>query len=141
MDTRITAITLGVKNIKKSREFYESLGFHASSMSNDHFVAFSTSGIVFCLYPTELLAEDAMTEPGFSGFRGITLAHNVATKNEVQHILEEAVNAGAKLIKPAQDVFWGGHSGYFADPDGYLWEIAWNPHWPLSKDGLIQLPE
>ncbi len=79
--------------------------------------------------------------PILNSFRGITLAHNVGSKNEVEAILKEAIAAGAKLVKPAQDVFWGGYSGYFADLDGHLWEIAWNPHWPLQNDGMLRLPE
>ncbi len=141
MDPRINIITLGVEDIKKSKKFYEDMGFKASSISNEHLVAFQAANIVFCLYPMKLLAEDATLKLGSNGFRGFTLAYNVAKKEEVKEILDQAKKVGAKIIKPAQDVFWGGHSGYFADPDGNLWEVAWNPHWPLGKDGLIKLPE
>jgi predicted lactoylglutathione lyase len=141
MDPRINIITLGVEDIERSKKFYEHLGFVASSMSNEHFVAFQTVGVVFCLYPTRLLAEDATVESKGEGFRAVTLAYNVAHKEEVQSLLEHAEKCGAKITKPAQDVFWGGHSGYFADPDGHLWEIAWNPHWALGRDGMLQLPE
>lgn len=141
MQPKINVITLGVDNIERSKKFYEDLGFVASSVSNEHFVAFQLVGIVFCLYPAQLLAEDAKTSLSSKGFRGITLAYNVEDKKEVQQILEQAEKCGANIIKPAQDVFWGGHSGYFADPDGHLWEVAWNPHWPLGEDGLIRLPE
>lgn len=140
MEPRINIITLGVEEIKRSKKFYEDLGFIASSVSSEHMVAFQMTGIVLCLYPIKLLAQDAMAEPSKKGFRGVTLAYNVANKKEVQQILDQAEKCGAKIIKPAQDVFWGGHSGYFADPDGHLWEVAWNPHWPLGEDGAIRLP-
>lgn len=140
MEQRINIITLGVEDIKKSKKFYEALGWTPSSASNDHLIAFQMSGIVLCLYPKTLLAEDAGVFSKSEGFHGITLAQNVTSKEEVQKILEQAVEAGAKLMKPAQEVFWGGYRGYFADPDGHLWEIAWNPHWPLQKNGLLKLP-
>lgn len=140
MQTRINLITLGVKNVLLSRIFYEKgLGWKAASISNEHMVAFQLQNIVLCLYPESLLADDAESSIHSKGFRGITLAHNVSSKKEVDEILKEAIEAGAKLIKPAQDVFWGGYSGYFADPDGHFWEVAWNPHWPLDN-GLFQLP-
>jgi uncharacterized protein len=143
MQPRINVITLGTKNIKQSRKFYEQgLGWKASSTSNEHFVAFQLGGIILCLYPETLLAEDAMTtisnERAFCGF---TLAHNVASKDEVDAVLKKAVASGAKLQKAAQDVFWGGYSGYFSDPDGHFWEVAWNPHWTLTNDGRVHLPE
>lgn len=141
MDARINVITLGVGDIKVSRKFYEALGFVASSVSNEHLVAFQMGGLVFCLYPMKSLAEDATVEPNGRGFHNMTLAYNVARKNDVHRILEQAEKCGAKIVKPAQDAFWGGHSGYFSDPDGHLWEVAWNPHWPLAKDGTIHLPE
>jgi predicted lactoylglutathione lyase len=140
-NARINVITLGVKDIQRSRRFYEDLGFLASSASNEHFVAFQTPGIVFCLYPITLLAEDASVDSNGSGFRGLTVSINVGRKEEVQEILEEAKKCGAAVVKEAQDVFWGGHSGYFTDPDGHFWEIAWNPHWLLKESGLIELPK
>jgi uncharacterized protein len=138
MDPRINIITLGVNDIKRSKKFYEDLGFKASSVSNEHIIVFQTAGSILCLYPTKLLAEDATVEAKGEGFRGVTLAYNVLSKEEVASILNYAEKFGAKIIKPAQDVFWGGHSGYFADPDGHLWEVAWNPLWPLNENGLIQ---
>ena len=84
------------------------------------------------LYPRHALAEDAGVSTVASGFSGVTLAHNVLTRKEVDALLETAVAAGATLVKPAQDTFWGGYSGYFADPEGYLWEIAWNPFFTIE---------
>jgi hypothetical protein len=80
------------------------------------------------LYPRDALADDAAVPSDGSGFPGFTLAHNVRSREEVDALLNEAASHGAKIVKPAQDAFWGGYSGYFADPDGYLWEVAWNPH-------------
>lgn len=142
MEIRINIITLGVKDIQISKKFYENIGLVASSVSNEHMVAFQTAGIVLSLYPSNLLAEDAhITDSETAGFRGAALAWNVSDKNEVQSALSLVEKFGAKIIKPAQDVFWGGYSGYFADPDGHLWEVAWNPFWPLNKDGLLHLPK
>ncbi len=140
MQPRINIITLGVTNLDFSRKFYEAMGFKASPASQGDVVFFSANGVVLALYPSQTLAEDAGVDEKGEGFRRFTLAQNVSTKEEVSQILEKAKSAGAKVIKPAQDVFWGGHSGYFADPDGFLWEIAWNPHFPLDQKGSIQLP-
>lgn len=139
MDPRVNVITLGVKNIQQSKKFYEDMGFTASSVSNEHFVAFQTPGIVFCLYPLSLLAEDIIVNATGTGFRGVTLAYNTRQKEDVQKILDQAANCGATIVKYAQDVFWGGHSGYFSDPDGHYWEVAWNPHWKIGQNGLIEL--
>ena len=142
MEPRVNVITLGVDEIGRARKFYEDLGFKASSASNEHITAFQLGPIVLCLYPTKLLAEDAKVkqDPERKGFRGVTLAYNVATKEEVQQVLEKAEKVGGKVLKKAQDVFWGGHSGYFADLDGHVWEVAWNPFWPL-QNGVVQLPQ
>ena len=136
---RVNVITLGVADIERSRAFYEGLGFKAASFSNESFVAFQTPGIVFCLFPVQALADDAKVKLEGSGT--IALAHNVAEKSAVQKVLDHAVSLGGHITKPAEDVFWGGHSGYFQDPDGHLWEVAWNPHWPLDDNGLLKLPE
>ena len=141
MEPKINILTLGVKDLKKSRAFYEALGWKASSVSNENIVAFQGNGVVLCLYPVDLLAEDALSEPYKEGFRGITLAYNTSSKDEVNETLAYASKIGATIVKEAQDVFWGGYSGYFADPDGHLWEVAWNPFWPLGIDGMLALPE
>lgn len=86
------------------------------------------------------MAEDARLTNGGVGFGGITLAYNVRRRHDVDAVLAEAEAAGATILKPAQDVFWGGYSGYFADPDGHPWEVAWNPHWSLAEDGSVRLP-
>jgi uncharacterized protein len=141
MKPRVHIITLGVKDVKRSRKFYEKLGFQASSASQGDIVFFHAGGTVLALYPAEKLAEDAKVQAKGMGFKGVTLAHNVSKKAEVAEVLKEAEKAGGKIVKPAQDVFWGGHSGYFSDPDGHLWEAAWNPHFSLNKDGSLKLPK
>ena len=142
MKARITVVTLGVADLNRSRKFYcEGLGWRASSTSNDHITFIDTGGIVLALYPRELLAKDAKVDPNGSGFSGIALAHNVASTSEVDEGLEAAQKAGAKILKPAETAFWGGYSGYFADPDGFAWEVAYNPHWQLDADGRVVLPE
>lgn len=141
MDQRISVITLGVKDIKASSQFYEKLGWKPSSTSNEMITFFQAGGMVLALYPTQMLAEDALTSPESSGFRGFTLAQIMNTKEEVNSLIEQAVKAGGKKVKEPVEVFWGGYSGYFADPDGHLWEIAWNPFWPLASDGSVQLPQ
>lgn len=142
MEARITMLTLGVHDLPRAVRFYQQgLGWPLSSMSNENVAFFRTGGVVLGLYPWNDLAEDATVDAAGSGFRGVTIAHNVAEREEVAAVLEQAQSAGGKIVKPAQDVFWGGHSGYFSDPDGYLWEVAWNPLAPLGPDGAMQLPE
>ncbi|MBZ0271917.1 VOC family protein [bacterium] len=138
---RLNLVTLGVADIARSRAFYvDGLGFRASSASTDDVVFLFAGGVVLGLYPKHLLAEDANIPAEGSGFGGIALAHNVATRADVDATLARAEKAGAKILKSARDVFWGGYSGYFSDPDGYLWEIAFNPYWELDGDGLVKLP-
>ena len=93
------------------------------------------------MYPREALAKDANFTADGRGFGGITLAYNVRAREDVDSLMAEAQTAGAKILKPAQEAFWGGYSGYFADPDGFLWEVAWNPFFVISKDGALRLPE
>ena len=102
---------------------------------------FQAGGMALALWSRAELAEDARLSPEGSGFRGVALAYNTRTKEEVDAVLAEAVAAGATLPKPAQDMFWGGYAGYFADPDGHLWEVAWNPGFKMKADGSITLPE
>lgn len=142
MDARISLVTLGVADLARALRFYrDGLGWPLSSASGGDVAFFRTGGVALALYPRVALAADAHLAPEGSGFGGITLAHNVATREQVDVILAEAVAAGARLLKPAHEAEWGGYSGYFADPDGYPWEVAWNPYFPLGEDGAIQLPE
>lgn len=133
MKPRISLITLGVGDLPRSRAFYERLGFVVRPESTEDIVFLDmASGLVLALFPREKLAEDAHVDSAGSGFSGFTLAHNVASPEEVDAVLAEAVAAGATLQKPGQQVFWGGYSGYFADLDGFLWEVAYNPLMDLT---------
>jgi uncharacterized protein len=127
MNPRISMITLGVRDLAAAIEFYEQgLGF--PRMASPPEVAFFTlNGSWLGLYGYEALAEDAGVPADGSGFRGFSLAHNVASEAEVDAVMALAVDAGATQVKPPQKVFWGGYSGYFKDPDGHLWEVAHNP--------------
>src|ERR1043165_433656 len=144
MEPRISLITLGVTDLPRSIRFYrDGLGFATKAKESDSVAFFSTAGTRLALYPLDKLAEDIGPEirpaAPVAGFSGITLAHNVRNKEDVAPVLELAQKAGGRIIKPAQDVFWGGHSGYFADPDGHYWEVAWNPHSPLDESGFMTL--
>lgn len=128
MQPRISIITLGVKDLERSFRFYkDGLGFPTTRKPEAGIIFFQTNGTCLALYPYEELAKDV--SEGFnverSKFAGITLAHNARTKTEVDSILQLAKDAGAQVEKPAQVTEWGGYSGYFSDPDGYLWEIAY----------------
>ena len=140
MEQRISLVSLGVRDMAISRSFYEALGWQASEQaSNEQITFFQLGGIILGLYGLEALAEESNQIVG-SGFGGISLAYNARTKEEVGQLLTDAVNAGATLLKPAEEVFWGGYSGYFADPDNHSWEIAFNPFFPISADGSVALP-
>lgn len=142
MEPYISLITLGVADLERSLRFYrDGLHWPVSGASGGDIAFFRTGGVALALYPRALLATDAHIAAGGSGFGGITLAHNVPSKEAVDRVLAEAVAAGATLLKPAEQAEWGGYSGYFADPDGYPWEVAWNPGFPLSADGRVTLPE
>jgi recombination protein RecA len=140
MRPHISLLTLGVEDVARARGFYERLGFVASSASQGDVVFFQAGALVLALYPRVALAEDAAVSGDGEGFRGIALAHNVRERGEVAAVLAEAEAAGGRILKPAQDVFWGGHSGYFADLDGHVWEVAWNPQLIPDADGAVRLP-
>ncbi len=139
MEPRITLITLGVADVDRSLRFYrDGLGFASSAKAGDPIAFFVTAGARLAVYPLDKLAEDIGPEVKPSkGFSGITLAHNVRRKEEVAEVLALAEAAGGKMVKAAQDVFWGGHSGYFTDPDGYYWEVAWAPHFKFDDTGAL----
>ena len=134
MKPKISIITLGVVDFKKSLSFYrDGLGFKTHNYKeNDNFVLFEMDGSWLSLYPKDKLANDAKVPNDGSGFTGITLAHNVGSKEEVDTVYNQAIKIGGKSIKTPQKVFWGGYSAYFSDPDGYLWEIAYNPFTDLT---------
>ncbi|MBX7146066.1 MAG: VOC family protein [Alphaproteobacteria bacterium] len=137
MDQRINIVTLGVHDFKRADNFYSvGLGWKKLPFSNDH-VTFIDCGVILALYDFKALAEDACVSSESMGFHKFTLAQNVASKEKVDQTLKEAEKAGGKIIKPGQNVFWGGYSGYFIDLDEHLWEIAWNPHFTLDSAGRI----
>ena len=141
MSPRITLVTLGVTDMVASRAFYERLGFVASTASNADVTFFSANGIVLGLFGHDALAHDAKLEAHpVPAFRGVSLAWNAESEAATDAIMAHAQTCGAKIVKPAEKVFWGGYSGYFADPDGHLWEVAHNPFFPLDDQGRIQLP-
>lgn len=127
MAPRISLITLGVTDLARGRRFYEGLGFPVRPESTGDVVFFGLNGLWLGLYPRQALAEDIGCARLGEGFSAITLAHNVRSKEEVVALLDLAAGLGGKIVKPAQDTSWGGFSGYFADPDAHLWEVAWNP--------------
>jgi catechol 2,3-dioxygenase-like lactoylglutathione lyase family enzyme len=142
MEPRITLITLGVADLPRAVRFYrDGLGSPATYEEGGPIAFINTLGTRLALYPDNQLTADISPEvqPARAGFGGITVGHNVRTKAEVAAELAQAERAGGRIVKPAQDVFWGGHSGYFTDPDGYYWEVAWNPVAPLDDDGFMKL--
>lgn len=134
MKPKIGIITLGVSDFEKALRFYrDGLGFPTHNFKeNEGIVFFKMEGSWLALYPRGKLAEDALTAPEGSAFSGITLAHNVKSKEEVDQVVKLAVSVGAKLVKAPRDASWGGYSGYFADLDGHLWEVAFNPFTDLT---------
>jgi len=141
MEQRISVITLGVSDLEASRNFYEKgLGWKVSGDGAASIYFFQVGGSVFALYPRASLAEEAPFLPQCEGFGGITLAYNTREKKEVDDTLKQAEKAGAMILKSAKEGFWGGYSGYFADPDGYPWEVAWNPFWKIDDNGNVHLP-
>lgn len=134
MKPKISLITLGVHDLQRAIRFYrEGLGLPEHETDSDEVAFFKMEGAWLSLFPREELAKDIGIHSDLpSGFSGITLAHNVASQDAVDQVLEQAVAAGAELIKPAQEVFWGGYSGYFRDPEGHYWEVAYNPFMDLT---------
>jgi uncharacterized protein len=140
MEQRISIVTLGVSDLNRSRAFYERLGWRRSVAEAEGIVFFQLGGIALALYPRAELAKDANVPDAGSGFCGVTLAYNTRTREEVDTALMKAAAAGAKVLKPAKEAVWGGYSGYFADPDGFPWEVAWNPSFSIAGNGSIHLP-
>ncbi len=133
-------VTLGVADLERATGFYQALGFARSAASQPG-ISFMTSGtIVVGLFPTVELAKDADTDVGAPGRGAIALAQNRHSEADVDQVMAKAEQAGASVVKPAQKVFWGGYSGYFADPDGHLWEVAYNPFAELDENGYMNLP-
>jgi uncharacterized protein len=146
MEQRISFVTLGVADVKRSRKFYERLGWKASRASNPHVAFFQAGPMVFALWGARDVAAEAglryVRKPGGRKNTGsFALAHNQHSKKDVDRLLKSAATAGGKILVSGHDTVWGGYSGHFADPDGHLWEVAWNPHFPLTKAGKVKLPK
>ena len=137
MEQRVSVVTLGVRALEAARRFYvDGLGWKPA-FENREIVFFQTGGMVFTLFLRHKLAEDFHADPATFGRAAMTLAYNVRSKPEVDALLHQAESAGAAILKPARETSWGGYSGYFADPDGFAWEVAWNPSWPIASDGSV----
>jgi predicted lactoylglutathione lyase len=140
MEQRVSLITLGVADLQRSRSFYEQLGWRGQEMEETVF--FQAGGQVVVLWGRDKVAADAAIEDdGASGFGGIVLAHNVASREEVDRVVSAAASAGAEITKTPTETFYGGYAGFFADPDGHIWEVAHNPGFILGADGTLTLPE
>ena len=130
MDARLSLVTLGVADLDRAVRFYEDV-LELPRLASPPTIAFFELGKIWLsLYSRELLAADAGLPSEGSGFPGFTLAHNVGSEGEVDRLLEHVTSRGGRIVKPAQCADWGGYSGYFADPDGFLWEVAWTPNFP-----------
>lgn len=136
MEQRLSLVTLGVADLARARSFYEKLGWRALA-GPEGVVFFQLPSMMFALWSREELAKDAGLSPAGEGFAGIALAYNARSKADADSVLTEAKAAGAEILKSAADTFWGGYSGYFRDPDGHIWEVAWNPHWTIAEDGGV----
>lgn len=129
MKPHLSMITLGVRDIARSARFYEEgLGLPRLKLDTDEVAFFPLAGAWLGLFGRDDLAADAGVAAAGSGFSGFSLAHNVSSRDEVDTTLAQAQAAGAVIVKPARATSWGGYAGYFSDPDGHLWEVAWNPH-------------
>jgi uncharacterized protein len=135
---RVSLITLGVRDLPRARRFYEALGWETGAGPDDDVVFFQSGDMVLALWDRGRLAEDSCVADS-GGWGGVTLAHNVASREEVDVVTEEARAAGATIGREPAETFWGGYSAAFCDPEGHPWEIAHNPHWTLTEDGGVRL--
>jgi len=134
MKQRVGLITLGVRDLDRARRFYEALGWKTGAAPDDDVVFFQTGDMIFALWDRAKLAADSCVEDG-RGWGGVTLAHNLGSRGEVDAVTEEARAAGATIGREPAETFWGGYSSVFIDPDGHPWEVAHNPFWTLADDG------
>ncbi len=137
---RVTLITLGVADHDRARAFYAALGWTPAA-AQDEVVFYQMNGLVLGLFGKSDLAADQGRPGAALGTGAMTLAQNFPTEAEVDAAYDRAIAAGATPLKRPEKVFWGGYSGYFADPDGHVWELAMNPFWPLAPDGSLTLPD
>ena len=140
MERRVSLITLGVADLARSEGFYGALGWTRAAESQDGVVFYQLAGQVLGLFPAEELASDQGRPGAALGTGAVTLAQNHASRDGVDAVFAKWVAAGGTVLKAPEEVFWGGYSGYAADPDGHVWEFAHNPFWPLAADGTLTLP-
>ncbi len=136
----LSLVTLGVGNVADARAFYEALGLEASGFESEDIAFFDMNGTILALYGRDALADDAAVSAQGDGFRAVTCAFNVESEADVDAVINHAEACGARVTKRPERVFWGGYSGYFADLDGHLWEVAYNPMSPLTEDGRLTVP-
>jgi uncharacterized protein len=141
MDQRVSLITLGVKDLGASKRFYVDGFGWKPVFENKEIIFFQAGGMIFALFLRDQLAADFQAEPATFGRAPMALAYNVRAKGEVDPLIQRAVDAGATILKAPREASWGGYSGYFADPDGFAWEVAWNPAWRLAPDGSVEFHE
>ncbi len=140
VDQRISLITLGVTDLERARTFYEHLGWRGQTVQETVFFQAGASAVVLWSR-SELTADGQVPDDGSSGFGGVALAQNVRSRHEVDEVLAVAAEAGGTVTRPARETFYGGYAGYFTDPDGHVWEIAYNPGFTLNEDGSLTLPD
>ncbi len=142
LEALLTLVTLGVADLERSIAFYEALGFRRKAKNAGGVGFFQAGAMTFAVWAADELAKDAnAANTEAPAFRGLALAWNCRSQADVDAVIERAISAGANVPKEPQPTFWGGYAGYFVDPDGHLWEVAHNPHWPLSGDGRLTLPD
>ncbi len=141
MEPRLSLVTLGVADLARASAFYEGLGWPRKVRAAEGVVFFQLGGMGLSLYPRAELAADAGVPLQNEPSQGFTLAYNARSRDEVDAVLAQAETLGGRITCPAQDAFWGGYHGHFADPEGFVWEIAWNPGFALAADGGLSLPE
>lgn len=145
LEPRVSIVTLLVEDIRRAHRFYaDGLGFPTAAKPEDEWIAFRLSGLCLCLYPYDQMGRenlsrrrDRQTALDRSLLPGITLAYNTRERHQVEQVLEQAERAGGTIEKRPEETFWGGYSGYFADPDGHLWEVAWAASWKFNPDGSL----
>ncbi len=142
MEQRLSMITLGVAELKPAVAFYENVIGWKAAPGPSEIAFFDLGGLVFSLYPHDAMATDMNAtgdDRGGAAYQGFALAHNVRSKQEVDSIFSRLKENGATILKEPEEVFWGGYSGYFTDLDGHVWEVAYNPHWTIGKDGRVSM--
>ncbi len=141
MEQRLSMITLGVADLQRAKAFYEGVVGWKAAPGPPEIIFFDLGGLIFSLYPHAEMAKDRNAAPGDGGTasQGFALAHNARSKEEVDAIFSRLRDKGATIVKEPEEVFWGGYSGYFSDPDGHAWEVAYNPYWAIGKDGRVSM--